>query len=867
MKSLYHFLYSEATAQPFCHELVFMKAIHSPKQLLAKDIYPKLESDLIRLIPGISVDHIANIRDQVWFQGDPTTSGLLQILRNHAKKYLRPVGYCAYPDLVGDEKSMSDIWRWITFALPPDLLLAAGWEQDGPLEISWKTPILKNHLRDHGIAQTHVHLGAAGEFSFHWCQIQNALRTQTDAHKLADKGAPFEDGTHFLSWLTASGFSRMLICEYLFDDSPKKVFEDFFQLVLHKIATKISPDESIVFFEAIHAIASPKQQSLPKYQRLQNLYARLTDFQLPILESQDIWLLDPLVRTFSAKPDDRDKFEIIWLRKAFEYIESSIGQNDELFQRLLWQTIRVKVMYYRYIVQRPMVKGLSWFINFYRRIGKLMHSKFALEQAFLLEGGKNHSLRSYEYRTAPAEKFTRNRKELLSTIESWLKFSERGNAEIGCVLHIPKARGPVPKINKTSQHWQDTWLNPENNVKNYRLGGYYKTKIGQIKSFCRILTEIPLSLAFVRGFDMCTDEIGVPNWFMSFLFSPLKEAGMVAHQKVNQQYPEWKIEPFKRTMHVGEDFHHLLDGIRRMDEVITRLPLEHGDRIGHGLALGLSPKRWCEQHPIVWMPKEIRLWDLIWEWRQYIHSQTNIYQSRLEKIKYQISQYSQDIFGSGCTAQDTFALYDDLFNTNMLHQVGFPNGENVMANLSQVTPQNRRWYWLLTYLTDIRCFEAGYQIIEVHNTPDETEALYTMQRSVRQRVCQKEITIEVNPSSNFLIADLQNLEFHPLWNLNPPPEHQLDTEMGPPVNICIGSDDPITFATNLPQEYELLYNILLQKGVGSVQALQWLDQVRQTGLNARFTLSFGQNNRDADDVWQQLLQDLKLDWKPQEILT
>jgi len=422
---------------------------------------------------------------------------------------------------------------------------------------------------------------------------------------------------------------------------------------------------------------------------------------------------------------------------------------------------------------------------------------------------------------------------------------------------------PLISPNPLSHHWNDTHANPNNHPSHYRYSKYVNLSQRKVNAYIQHIQQVPLSIALLRGTDMCTDEISIPNWVMAPLLAQMDQAGTQAAHTVRYLYPDWKIPAPKKTMHVGEDFYHLLDGIRRMDEVINRFPLGQWDRIGHGLALGLSPKRWCEQHPVVWMPKEIRLWDLIWEWHQYRHSQVDISQGRLEKIKHLIAQYSQDIFGSACTKQDTLNLYGDLFNASMLEEVGYPNGENIRADLDQLSSQNRRWYWLYTYLTDSRCFQQGYQIIEVHNTSDEQVALSAMQRVVRQQVCKKEITIEVNPSSNFLIADLQNLEHHPLWNLNPPPGHQLEEEMGPAVNICIGSDDPITFATNLRQEYELLYNVLLKKGVSSTQALKWLDRVRQTGLNARFTLPFGPNNGDADQVWEQLLRDLKADSQAQ----
>ncbi len=89
----------------------------------------------------------------------------------------------------------------------------------------------------------------------------------------------------------------------------------------------------------------------------------------------------------------------------------------------------------------------------------------------------------------------------------------------------------------------------------------------------------------------------------------------------------------------------------------------------------------------------------------------------------------------------------------------------------------------------------------------------------------------MNPSSNLLIAHLGALANHPLWRLKPP--------AGPPqqdeVRVCIGSDDPITFATRLPEEYQLLHDALIEGGLSAAEAGGWLNSVRETGLFCRFT--------------------------------
>jgi hypothetical protein len=46
----------------------------------------------------------------------------------------------------------------------------------------------------------------------------------------------------------------------------------------------------------------------------------------------------------------------------------------------------------------------------------------------------------------------------------------------------------------------------------------------------------------------------------------------------------------------------------------------------------------------------------------------------------------------------------------------------------------------------------------------------------------------------------------------------------------------LTFATNLPEEYQLLLDALMLAGCSEEQARHWLDRVRETGLENRFTV-------------------------------
>ncbi len=59
------------------------------------------------------------------------------------------------------------------------------------------------------------------------------------------------------------------------------------------------------------------------------------------------------------------------------------------------------------------------------------------------------------------------------------------------------------------------------------------------------------------------------------------------------------------------------------------------------------------------------------------------------------------------------------------------------------------------------------------------------------------LAVEINPTSNFLIGNLGEWRRHPLFRMNPPDGGGVN-----PVPLVVGSDDPMVFATGLPDEYQ-----------------------------------------------------------------
>ena len=80
---------------------------------------------------------------------------------------------------------------------------------------------------------------------------------------------------------------------------------------------------------------------------------------------------------------------------------------------------------------------------------------------------------------------------------------------------------------------------------------------------------------------------------------------------------------------------------------------------------------------------------------------------------------------------------------------------------------------------------------------------------------------------------LEALTSHPLWRLNPPRPSPNDP---PAVAVCVGSDDLITFNSHLRAEYQCLYDAMLLGGLSDEQARSWLERVRASGLESRFSI-------------------------------
>jgi hypothetical protein len=283
-----------------------------------------------------------------------------------------------------------------------------------------------------------------------------------------------------------------------------------------------------------------------------------------------------------------------------------------------------------------------------------------------------------------------------------------------------------------------------------------------------------------------------------------------------------------------------------MDEAVCFLKLTGGDRVGHGLALGVDALRWAHRTHRIAMPREERWLDLVWEKGWHAFPGADFSSDRREFVDREIARLGWEIFvgqspkksygrepgfgnllvwGSPDWVELGLEFRRILHDFARLTRLGFPSG-----SLPAAVPVDVVERMLELYLTDRLVYQRG-RTVEWVEASTEGPATATLQRLVRQRYADVGITIEINPVSNLLVGDLTDLESHPLWRLAP----RLGDRFGPTIRMCIGSDDPFPFNTSLPGEYQFLCDSLVLAGRSHAEAREWLDLLRRMGLESRFT--------------------------------
>ena len=856
---------------------------------------------------GWPLDRLVAARDLNWFQPESRRSpiSLARYLRALARTHLTcRAGVAAIEQ--GTELSVLDVanhYRWLTFTIPEDLLFAALGADPAPVRVDLDPPLLVRRLLDQGVAEIHQHMGAGMDFQLLWVSALAGLANPyVGKHELASPEAPFDNGRGLVRWMLAAAIARCALAEFLIrggcDDfasfatgygDPRSRGPSFSG---NRLTGSWTAGRRDTLFQTLRALSVGDHSGLPEIEPLRDLYADIHPTALtlndePISSVMDAYQrCDPIAVRLGLRGINAG--ERWFLRQGLGFLSLKEQQPAvkrdprDLFERLFWQTVRVRCQYYHAVVERPLTGGLQWFLRFYDRLGVLRHpiDPIRPEASYHVAGqgvadqgvaGESQRIRSLELRTSVGKTPVVIAEQLLDLLKSWRRVlndtpKSGFEPEFGVLYHFVKWRDDQDawKQGIPEAFWADTLADPYKladpdqrggrryngkDVEHGRYVRYFANQAGKTRALAELIEAVPSCLWVLRGLDVASDEIAVPTWVLAPLFRYLVDLSAKVSILPNAG------PPLRITAHVGEDFRHLMEGLRRIYEQIHYVLDVDSGRLGHAIALGVEPRTWAESVGSILMPVEERLWDLVWEWRLYTRHRIRpefgavAPRGRVDCLLDQVRELQGRIYGGRRLAIEDLADVHHLLHRFMVRPyVATPDisgGPNAFMQAAREIPRNSAYEHICSpravsrfiehYLDNERIFRNGQELVDVPIREDEVEALIAVQNALRQGISQRGIVVEVNPSSNLLIGDLLDLRNHPILRLSPPSP---EPDGPPPVAIAVGSDDPVTFSTKLMHEYTLLHQAARSAGYPERVVEHWLETIRGTGMDARFTVAW-----------------------------
>jgi hypothetical protein len=799
-----------------------------------------LEHELRTRAGGTSLDVLSGLRDNAWFNGlTDSNCSLVTLLFRIAERTVSPHGDRATLNRDGDFCGRLEQYRWLALLLPPDILIAARYAQSPGIEppcdrLTLTSPLLSSMLQDAPVSETHLHLGAAVPFELLWTGLMGSLRASSPRFSNEGMPPPFGSATSFLTVLTCAAIGRLVLASFLRENQRGGCtsLAAFASSALGAMASSMQAaagpaSEEAALHEALRGLLTCAPPKALKLARLSQLYKRLAG-AIPSRQAEQLDELvarDPLATWLPAR-EGRALPETRFLTLALSYLDRQRGK-DSSFERLFWQYVRVRNKVFGYLVEQPGTAGLDWFTRHYNRIWPLRQSFKKVQIAVALESAsRDTQLGSLEGRTVPESRWAAVRDELRqAAYQAFCHQPAPGmpRPEIGVVLHFLKAtdekRGRQRRLH----------ADPRQIAHGVRFGAWSYARLKEAFAIERALREHPELLVVLRGIDVAATELSVPTWPLVPLFHRVREASLHAASVLARRAPRLRVTPLRVTCHAGEDYGRLVEGLRRVHELIETGILSAGDRIGHGLCLGHAPADWARRARVVSQPKEERLDDLLWEIDRAVNGDFDVAAGRLASAEGEAERVAREIYGSDVRVDDLRRARRRRGDRRELDRLGFPFLDPTRCG------DDREQQLLLRYLSDAGVFLRGRVPVNVNVTEAEVIFLQNAQGWLRRQLAAREITIESNPSSNLLIGDFRSLQDHPSFRLQPLPGDTPSNET--PLPLSINSDDPVSFATSLGDEFAYLHAAILRQGVGSAQAITWLQARRQDGYRSRFTLA------------------------------
>lgn len=540
------------------------------------------------------------------------------------------------------------------------------------------------------------------------------------------------------------------------------------------------------------------------------------------------------------------------------------GKNE--YGDLLYAYIVAKNNFRKVIVQYDKIKGFGYFDKIQNR--KMLFKEDSIYDRLIPYMAVhtvvcNQPIKSMEMRIVPKttsqKLLERIKKNNLSVNDNRFRFYRKSeierNTKLGYILHFIKQEDKeLKRLSPRNAFEGDLYcrnykvrkkidqqaraietLIRKNNP--YVIGGYQKRTMSLFNGskqnddiLCRIVGIDAANSEF-----FCRPEVFAPVFRrLSYIHRHTQLDFLVKH--TNSQ--------LGRTFHVGEDYYDIVDGLRAIDECITFMEFGEGDRIGHGVALGVNAKKYYEtrQNRII-MPKQVLLDNIMWTYIKIEEFGIDDHYGMKRRLFEQFHKLYREIYADiirndknmyQCISisdyYDSWKLRGDKpkFNSRSLDINHYERRKSSDLDGIRKTPKLMGLF--RAYHFSGKAKVKGNEKTEFQLEEKDFKIIEELQRCMRKTIERKRISIEANPTSNLQITDVEMYCEHPITVMN---DTFLTANSKSAIDVSINTDDQGVFATSLEKEFTLMA-LALEKQVDENgnpiyqrnDIYQWLDMVR-----------------------------------------
>ncbi|EJO3863219.1 hypothetical protein NRI58_003490 [Vibrio parahaemolyticus] len=681
----------------------------------------------------------------------------------------------------------------------------------GPIEYRWPLypfhPSVEDYISQHQLHESHQHLNGSSNAETCWLDAIQQPSVTTAKFK-----AEFGNNAK-LRQLCAQ------ICPELTPDVLRRRLElaDYIRNLLAKIVCSGAPNDTrfrLDFLEYAKGYELPLNNCTP------NELSHYKD------KMKDLWVSWPTKSPYSP----HSEFNLF--KEVFRRVITH-SEHQPFVERLLWIYLLIQNQYLSLLVQRDDFYGFDQFQKYtFTELRDFTEQEYVTRFRQAHGDGKKSQTGYLEGRLAPKKDLKKFESLLTTILNGYAQYLEVKDESD--YISLSKVLSLLNKAKITQDKAKLALVihfikKKSGKFEHFPFKELYEQLEKQASILIHLIKAQPDLAHWLRGIDAAANEMDTPPEVFAPLFRVLKNQG------INHI-----------TYHVGEDFPHLISGIRAIDDALRFLPLSNGDRLGHCTAIGITPKVWRRSiPPILTVNKETHLLDLIFIWRALRHNHmmlkwANLAASNAVSLAHQIFgireflciEQLDELF----SLRDIYPLYAPLQDENEWYLRASTVWDSEYKNIDCLLKDPQKQELLGYYRRWLFCKEIRLRRNEMCSVKTEwlpDDVLVALQQYTMKKVVDKNLAIECPPSSNIRISQYVDVQEHHVFRWMGLAGYALEGDAA--MSVCLASDDPGIFVTDLRAEFYHLFSILTQRmKLAPHQAITHLSKLNENGRVYRF---------------------------------